>query len=257
MDKIGMGSPRTVDVADGVHAILDLTTIGEHHAANVGIVTTRKALVFINSGQTETQARAIWDYAQMTAPRREMTYLVLTHHHLDHCFAASYFDDRHALIYGHRSFSSCMAEMRKHLGQHDYQGMLMEMLKMTPETFRTTVGNVHPVAPHRHVAEELALAINGEEIAIMHLPGHTRSELVVYHPRSKVLFAGDAINAKAGPVTLFGQPKDWQQWITGLEKLQKLEIETVVPGHGDIVGPEIIEQHIAILEKKLAAAAAK
>jgi len=176
------------------------------------------------------QARAIWDYAQMAAPRREMVYLVLTHHHLDHCFAASYFDDRHALIYGHRSFSSCMAEMRKHLGQHDYQGMLMEMLKMTPETFRTTVGNVHPVAPHRHVAEELSLAINGDEIAMIHLPGHTRCELVVYHPRSKVLFAGDAINAKAGPVTMFGQPKDWQQWIAGLEKLQKLEIEKVVPG---------------------------
>ncbi len=116
--------------------------------------------------QAPLQARGIWDYAQMTAPRREMTYLVLTHHHLDHCFAASYFDDRHALLYGHRSFSSCMAEMRKHLGQNDYQGMLMEMLK-------------------------------------------------------------------------------------------KLEIEKVVPGHGDIAGPEIIEQHIAILERKLAEAAAK
>ncbi|MCD4690596.1 MBL fold metallo-hydrolase [bacterium] len=254
MNRVGLGSPRTVDLAIGVHAILDLTTIGEHHAANVGLVTTRKALVFINSGQTEAQARAIWDFAKMTAPHREMAYLVLTHHHLDHCFATSFFDDRHALIYGHRSFSSCMAEMRKHLGQHDYQGMLMEMLKMTPPTFRQTVGDVHPVAPHRHVGEELTLAINGEEIMFIHLPGHTRSELVVYHPRSKVLFAGDAINTKAGPVTLFGDVKDWQKWISGLEKLTKLEIEKVVPGHGDIAGPEIIQQHIAALEKKVTAA---
>jgi cyclase len=251
MNQPGLGTPRTVELADGVYAILDMTTIGEAHAANVGLIETRMAHVFVNSGQTEAQARFIWEYAEKVAPRRDLAYLVLTHHHLDHCFATSYFDDRHALIYGHRSFSGCMAEMRKHLGQHDYTGMLMELLKMDETSYREMVGNVHPVAPHRHVSEELSIAIDGEEITISHLPGHTRSELVVYHPRSRTLFAGDAINQRSGPVTMFGDLKDWKRWITGLEKLQKLEIEHVVPGHGEITGPDIIGDHIEALKEKV------
>jgi len=255
MEHPGLGNPRTHDFGGGVHAILDMETVVDVHAANVGLITTVRAQVFINSGQTEAQARFIWDYAQSRAPGRDMSYLVLTHHHLDHCFAASYFDERHALIYGHKSFGSCMAEMRKHLGANDYREMVGAFLNIDCETSERHVGSVHPVSPHRHVGEETSIAINGEEVTIMHLPGHTECQLVAYHPRSKILFASDAINERSGPITMFGDPSDWRRWISGLEKLKKLPIEAIVPGHGDICGPEIIDDHIEALEKKIAEAA--
>jgi cyclase len=255
MEHPGLGSPRTHDLGNGVHAILDMETVPDIHAANVGIICTARAQVFVNTGQTESQARYVWDYAQSKAPRREMTYVVLTHHHLDHCFAASYFDDRHALIYGHRSFGGCMAEMRKHLGAQDYREMVQTFLKIDADTCERHVGTVHPISPHRHVNEETSIAVNGEEVTIMHLPGHTESELVVYHPRTMTLFAGDAINERAGPVTMFGAVGDWRRWIAGLEKLKKLEIELIVPGHGETCGPDIIDDHIEKLEKKIAGAA--
>jgi glyoxylase-like metal-dependent hydrolase (beta-lactamase superfamily II) len=107
----------------------------------------------------------------------------------------------------------------------------------------------------RHVGEGVSLAVNGEEIHVMHLPGHTRCELVVYHPRTRTLFAGDAINEKAGPVTMFGDAKEWRHWVSGLEKLKKLEIERIVPGHGSVCGPEIIDAHIQTIEKRIAGAA--
>jgi cyclase len=147
-----------------------------------------------------------------------------------------------------------MAEMRKHLGASDYQSMLEAFLNVDADTCRRHVGHVHPVAPHRHVGDEVSLAINGEEVAILHVPGHAPSELVVYHPRTKTLYAGDAINEKGGPVTMFGDARDWRKWVTGLEKLQKLEIERIVPGHGDVCGPEIIDEHIEALEGKIAEA---
>ncbi len=251
MNQHGLGSPRKVDFDNGTYAVLDMETIDGVHAANVGIITTARTIVFINSGQTEAQAAFLWDYAHARAPGREMIYLVLTHHHLDHCFAASYFDDRHALIYGHKSFSACMAEMRKHLGASDYQSLLEAFLKIDSDTFKRKIGNVHPVAPHRHVGDEVSLAINGEEVVIIHLPGHAPCELVVYHPRTRTLYAGDAINEKAGPVTMFGDVREWRKWVTGLEKLKRMEIETVVPGHGEVCGPEIIDNHIEILERKI------
>jgi cyclase len=255
MERPGLGNPEVVDFKNGVHAVLGMETIEGVHAANVGIITTPRAVVFVNSGQTEAQANFVWSLAQSKAPAREMFYLILTHHHLDHCFAASFFDERNALIYAHKSFSECMAEMRKHLAATDYQHMLCAFLKIDEERCRRVVGSVHPVTPHRHVGEEVSLAVNGEEIHVMHLPGHTRCELVVYHPRTKTLFAGDAINGKAGPVTMFGDAKEWRRWVSGLEKLKKLEIEKIVPGHGDICGPEIIDSHIEAIEKRIAGAA--
>ena len=255
MERPGLGTPRTHDLGGGVHAILDMETIADVHAANVGIISTARAQVFVNSGQTEEQARFIWNYTQSKAPGREVTYLVLTHHHLDHCFAASFFDERHALIYGHRSFGSCMAEMRKHLGANDYREMIEAFLKIDSDICQRYVGSVHPVSPHRHVGEETSIAINGEEVTVLHLPGHTECQLAVYHPKSRILFAGDAINERAGPVTIFSDASDWRRWVAGLEKLKKLEIETIVPGHGELCGPEIIDDHIAALEKKIAEAA--
>ena len=64
MEQPGLGSPRAHDFGSGVHAILDMETIADVHAANVGIISTARAQVFVNSGQTEAQARYIWDYAQ-------------------------------------------------------------------------------------------------------------------------------------------------------------------------------------------------
>jgi cyclase len=254
-ERPGLGNPEVVDFENGVYAVLGMETVEGVHAANVGIITTPRALVFVNSGQTEAQAGFVWNLAQSKAPAREMLYLVLTHHHLDHCFAASFFDERNALIYAHKSFSECMAEMRKHLAASDYQQMLCAFLKIDEEKCRKVIGSVHPVAPHRHVGEEVSLAVNGEEIHVMHLPGHARCELVVYHPRTRILFAGDAINEKAGPVTMFGDAKDWRRWVSGLERLRKLDIERIVPGHGSVCGPEIIEAHIAAIEKRIAGAA--
>ncbi len=184
-ERPGLGNPEVVDFENGVHAVLGMETVEGVHAANVGIITTPRALVFVNSGQTEAQANFVWNLAQSKAPAREMLYLVLTHHHLDHCFAASFFDERNALIYAHKSFSECMAEMRKHLAATDYHHMLCAFLKIDDEKCRRVVGAVHPVTPHRHVGEEVSLAVNGEEIHVMHLPGHTRCELVVYHPQDE------------------------------------------------------------------------
>jgi len=254
MDQPGLGSPRIVDFENGTHAILDMETIEGVHAANVGIITTARTMVLVNSGQTFAQAGFIWNYAQSRAPGREMAYMVLTHHHLDHCYASSFFDERHALIYAHKSFSACMAEMRKHLGAGDYQSMLEAFLNVDADTCRRHVGHVHPVSPHRHVGDEVSLAINGEEVVIIHVPGHAPCELVVYHPRTKTLYAGDAINERAGPVTMFGDVRDWRKWVTGLERIQKLEIERIVPGHGDVCGPETIGEHIEALEAKIAEA---
>jgi glyoxylase-like metal-dependent hydrolase (beta-lactamase superfamily II) len=53
---------------------------------------------------------------------------------------------------------------------------------------------------------------------------------------------------------MFGDAREWRKWVTGLERLRKLDVEKIVPGHGKVCGPEIIDGHIQALEKRIAEA---
>jgi glyoxylase-like metal-dependent hydrolase (beta-lactamase superfamily II) len=78
-------------------------------------------------------------------------------------------------------------------------------------------------------------------------PGHVPSELCVYCPGSKVLFAGDTIYEGMPPNTRFAGPAEKAEWVRQLRRLRELDIEVVVPGHGAICGKEEIDRNIALL----------
>jgi glyoxylase-like metal-dependent hydrolase (beta-lactamase superfamily II) len=89
-------------------------------------------------------------------------------------------------------------------------------------------------------------------LELIYTPGHVPSEISVYHPESQVLFAGDTVYEGMPLTTKFGGPKEWRLWIKSLEKLQRLDIRNIVPGHGNICGKEEIQRNIEYLEELLA-----
>jgi cyclase len=97
----------------------------------------------------------------------------------------------------------------------------------------------------------MELQVDDEKLILLHTPGHVPSEISVYHPFSGSLFAGDTIYEGTPLTTRFGGPKEWKQWIRSLEKLEKLDIRNIVPGHGKICGKEEIRRNIAYLENVL------
>jgi cyclase len=68
---------------------------------------------------------------------------------------------------------------------------------------------------------------------------HTDNDSVVWIPERRVLFSGDLAFNGGTPFLLQGS-------VTGarrtLERLLALDPETVVPGHGDVCGPEVLQQ---------------
>jgi len=86
---------------------------------------------------------------------------------------------------------------------------------------------------------------------LLYTPGHVPSEISVYHPKSKTLFAGDTVYEETPLTTRFGGPTQWKLWIQRLEKLDELDIENIVPGHGRICGKDEIQKNIDYLENLL------
>ncbi|MDQ1143686.1 cyclase [Bacillus sp. SORGH_AS 510] len=61
--------------------------------------------------------------------------------------------------------------------------------------------------------------------------GHTQSDTFVYLPTEKIAIMGDLVLSKHHPVLFTANP---EEWLAILERVEQLEIETIVPGHGEV-----------------------
>jgi len=62
------------------------------------------------------------------------------------------------------------------------------------------------------------------------MPGHTPSETAVFVPEERVVFTSDNV-VQAMPILFQAVPDDW---LKSLKKLEKLEADKIVPGHGGV-----------------------
>ena len=91
----------------------------------------------------------------------------------------------------------------------------------------------------------------------LELKGHTDSDLVLFDPDSKVMWAGGLVFYKRIVTTPHAKLKPW---IESLKKLQAMKPKVVIPSHGPVSwGGEAIDQtldYLSWLDKRLSDAAA-
>ena len=76
------------------------------------------------------------------------------------------------------------------------------------------------------------LTLGSTEIHVLDLGrAHTGTDLEVYLPREKILFASEAYSNRIFPNMRAAVPSEW---VHTLEKIRQLEITTIVPGHGAV-----------------------
>lgn len=75
--------------------------------------------------------------------------------------------------------------------------------------------------------------------------GHTESDIVLWLPGEKILFAGDILFVQCHPWLGDGFVEDW---INYLDELKKLNANFIVPGHGSVGNNNHINQMIKYIE---------
>lgn len=239
-----VGHPQVHKVTKDVYAITDLFHSGGKKAGvNAGIIFTEKSIIFIDSGMNIASAEFIWKTAAELAGRRENLYLILTHHHSDHVFGMRVFKDKGAKVIAHIGVKE---ELKDDNGF--YKQFIIEMDKLSPEEGDRIYGDVFLTVPDQVIEKDTVLNIDGDEIHLLYTPGHVNDEIVVYHPKSRTLFGGDAIYEGMYPNARFGGQKEWRLWISHLERLKKLEIDLIVPGHGKLSPIELLDRNISYLK---------
>lgn len=149
--------------------------------------------------------------------------LVNTHFHGDHTFGNSAFPE--ALVIGHERTRRAMAEHGLHL-----TGLWPEVCW----------GDIDLVLPQLTFRQELTVHLGGVRVEVFHLgpAAHTTDDTVVWLPGPRVLFTGDVVMSGVTPFCVMGSVSGS---LAALERLAGLDPVTVVPGHGPMGGPELIE----------------
>lgn len=269
-----------VEVAPGVLAALQPAT-RRFADSNAAILVGEAGAVVIDGPQQVAAAR--WLHQQVSArtsgPQRE---LIGTHWHLDHslgvtvlraAFEADGLAPRH---WGHAGLAEALrARGREQLQEHRAElpswlergeamresGTRGDGTRLTPPqraqledelvSIRAqldAVGSLSLAEPTHPVSEPTRLELGEQVIELRPIRAHTDADLVVYLPRAKVLITGDVLDEI--PFGGHGHPR---QWLEALQDLARLEVETIIPGHGRPMGPEAlalaIELWTAILEQ--------
>lgn len=97
------------------------------------------------------------------------------------------------------------------------------------KAFMAEYEGMHPALPTLTYDNKVTLYHGGREFRVMHFVGNTAGDSVAYLPKEKILLAGDLLTA---PVP-FGADSHPRSWIESLKTLERLDVEVIIPGHGE------------------------
>lgn len=239
----GVGNPQIQEISPGVFIITKLVHFFANIGVNAGIIKTPESIIFIDSGMSAYSGDYLWKFAEERMKGTETLYLILTHKDTDHIFGMNEIKKHGATVIAHEH-SAEIIDAETDLSKNAIARRVKEKYKS-----EDVLGDIVLSKPEQTITENTILDL-GEEIQLFSVPGHTPGDIAVYHPRSKVLFGGDAILEGMDPY-IRPDSIDLQTWIKNLELLKELDVEWVVPGHGAISKSDIIDSNILFLQKQM------
>lgn len=201
---------------------------------NIGIVGGKESVLVIDTGMGPKNAAKVLDLAADYAKGRRL-YLTTTHFHPEHAFGAQVFTGRATFL-----MNRAQAEDLATKGA----GYLAMFRELGAPVARQLEG-VELAAADLVYDDTYDLDLGGRVVQLQATGrAHSKGDQVVTVPDASVLFTGDL--AEAGQFAIFPwfPPHDTDvsglRWIEVIKRLTARNPEVVVPGHGDIGGPQLL-----------------
>lgn len=212
------------EIAPGVFVASETT------GANYGLIQTDAGSVLVDCPWIPSQARAWRREVERLSPNG-VAYIINTDYHVDrilgNCFMPS------ALIIAQEA-------TWKQLHKLNHEVLLQRALEhgqgLVPD-LESQLADVSVMMPEITVTSVMVLWCGDRRIELLHFGGHTPATLGVYLPDDSLLFTGDLIVNGRHP---YMADANSRQWIASVERVRRMNLRTIVPGHGPIGGPEII-----------------
>ncbi len=176
---------------------------------------------------------------------RATSHLLLTHSHTDHCFAMEVFKD--TTIVASKKCTGKIKQYIRDLEKPGYRERLATYFKDDPER-ADAIRTLQLVEPNISVKREHTIGPEGQELLFRVTGGHSPDSANIYSPSERTLCAGDNLLAWYAQVIGNGtrMMEVWREW-------ENLDIDYVIPGHGDVVGKPYITKVRHYFDELLAA----
>jgi glyoxylase-like metal-dependent hydrolase (beta-lactamase superfamily II) len=227
-------SPRLQQLAPGIFAYLQPD--GGWMVNNTGAVVGDHAVVLVDTTSTERRNRALLAAVAGVSGDKPVRTVVNTHHHADHTLGNWLLAG--AEIVGHRL---CREEVLR-------AGLIATALFTGPD-----YGHLEVAPPTLTFEDRLTLHVGAVRVELEFVgPAHTLGDLVVWLPDAEVVFAGDLVFNGGHPFLLEGCLGNYP---AALDRVRRLGPRVVVPGHGPLAGPELLDRMTAYAQWLSATAA--
>ena len=212
--------PRTVEVGDGVFGYIQPD--GSWWINNTGFVAGPSGVVAIDTCSTERRNRAYLE-AIRAVTDRPVRSVINTHHHGDHTHGNWLF--RPTAVIGHEQ---CRALVQA-FGHPAFGGVF------TPIDF----GALDIEPPMITFTDRLDVWVDDLRVELHYIGGaaHTTNDVVAWIPERSVLFAGDLVFNGGTPFVVMGSVSGS---LAALDRIAAFGAATIVPGHGDPCGPDVL-----------------
>ncbi|BCD59779.1 MULTISPECIES: MBL fold metallo-hydrolase [unclassified Nitratiruptor] len=188
----------------------------KHNNGNISnscFVILKNGVAVFDTGPTYMYAKEEVTQIRKITPKK-IKYVINSHYHDDHILGNSYYATLGVRIYGTKEI------------EHKYQNTTNTRMQqhITKESYKDT----QLVLPTHYVTKSITLDNELQVIPIPH-PAHTKSDLIAFYPKERVVFAGDIIFNDRLPSIRDG---DIEGWLKAIDFILSLKPKYIIGGHG-------------------------
>ncbi|MDM5188694.1 MBL fold metallo-hydrolase [Bacillus sp. DX4.1] len=260
-------------LSEGIYAAI--AKKGEGAMSNAGFIDLGDETLIFDTFTTPNAARDLRKVAEEIT-QKEIKYVFNSHYHGDHTFGNQIFEDvtiistsitrdLHAQTNVIGDLNKEQVDMQLYLGQLE-QRMMTESDPVLLESLDSQFKEISKVSAALPELRIVLPNLTFEDKLVIHGTcrtvelycyggGHTPSDAFLYLPEEKIAFMGDLVLDNLHP-PIFNS----QQFIDNLSKVDAIDIQRIVPGHGNMVTKNQIQvmlQYLKHLNLKVASSLEK
>ncbi len=229
------------DLGNGIYAYLQPD--GTWGWSNAGLLMEGETSLLIDTLFDLKLTREMLDTMRRALPAAtHIDMVVNTHANGDHCYGNELVAD--ARIIASRRTAEEMIE-----GIQPAQfAMLLKQAPALGEVgayFQHCFGrfdfeNITLTPPRETFEGDMALKVGDAPVHLIEVgPAHTRGDTLVHIPGKRVVFTGDILFIGGHPIMWAGPTRNW---LSALDRILAMDVETIVPGHGPITDKHGVAQ---------------
>lgn len=204
-------------ITDNVYAGMNF------RGCNSSFVVTTEGTVIIDTPMVPTEAKK---WREEVSKYGEIRYVINNEPHNDHVAGNCWMG---GILIAHEGTREAIKHNRKETLEGQMKWMAPDALPLDKD-FRYRL-------PDITFSKEVKLYLGKHTIRIIPVPGHTPSETAVYVPEERLVFTSDNVTMSM-PIMIDAVP---EEWLKSLKKLQSLDIDKIIPGHGPVCDKAAIE----------------